>query len=393
MAVEMILICIIIVALIGIGLLEYYRYQRVLEKIPVRIHVNGSRGKSSVTRLIAAGLNSGGLRTYAKTTGSAACLIFPDGSETPIPRRGPVTIREQFSIINNIVRTGADVFVSECMALQPDLQRFLEEKVMRSTIGVITNVRPDHLDIMGPGLENVAQALAGTIPNNGVLFSTEKKHIAHFKNIARKKNTKVIKIPENLYPSENELGKFSYIEHSENVALALGVCQYLGIHRNQALQAMWNCTPDPGVLQKLEFYYKETRCTFINAFAANDVESTQRIIESLQINPQPDNTVIAIVNIRADRPQRAKEFSEYIAESLRADKFILTGEMSDRVKKMAKKKSLHEKRITILKNKSAEDVIKYSIDNDVRKCTIVGVGNIGGMGMDIVNFCASLLQK
>ena len=389
----MIFIYFLIVTLIGIGFFEYYRYQWVLKKIQIRIHVNGSRGKSSVTRLIASGLNSGELRTYAKTTGSAACLISPDGSETPIQRRGPVTIREQFSIIKKIACTGADVFVSECMALQPELQRFLEEKVMRSTIGAITNVRPDHLDVMGPDLENTAQALAGTIPNNGVLFSTEKKHIAYFKEVARKKNTKVIKIPENLYPSENELGNFNYIEHGENVALALAVCQYLGIHRSQALQAMWKCAPDPGVLQKIEFYYKEKQCTFINAFAANDVESTQRIIESLHIKPQSGNILIAIMNIRADRPQRAKDFSEYIASSLVADKVILVGDMSDKVKKMAQKKGLHQKYISVLKNKSAEEVIEYSIDNGVKKCTIVGIGNIGGMGAEIVNFCTSLLPK
>ena len=41
------------------GLLEFRAHQLVLSNIPVRIHVNGTRGKSSVTRLIAAGLRAG----------------------------------------------------------------------------------------------------------------------------------------------------------------------------------------------------------------------------------------------------------------------------------------------------------------------------------------------
>ena len=53
------------------GLLEYQFHLKSLSHIPLRIHVNGTRGKSSVTRLVAAGLREGGLKTFAKTTGTA----------------------------------------------------------------------------------------------------------------------------------------------------------------------------------------------------------------------------------------------------------------------------------------------------------------------------------
>ena len=61
------------------GVWETRRHTRTLRQIPIRIHVNGTRGKSSVTRLIAGGLRAGGIRTVAKTTGTMARLIFPDG--------------------------------------------------------------------------------------------------------------------------------------------------------------------------------------------------------------------------------------------------------------------------------------------------------------------------
>ena len=44
--------------LVGFWIHEYWRHQRNVKAIPIRIHVNGTRGKSSVTRLIAAGLRA-----------------------------------------------------------------------------------------------------------------------------------------------------------------------------------------------------------------------------------------------------------------------------------------------------------------------------------------------
>ena len=58
---------ILLLFLIGLGLIESYFHRLALAQLPIRIHVNGSRGKASVTRMIAAGLRSGGISTIAKT--------------------------------------------------------------------------------------------------------------------------------------------------------------------------------------------------------------------------------------------------------------------------------------------------------------------------------------
>ena len=64
------------------------RHRARLRAVPLRIHVAGTRGKSTTTRLIAAGLRAGGRRVLAKTTGSEPRLILPDGSETTWACRG-----------------------------------------------------------------------------------------------------------------------------------------------------------------------------------------------------------------------------------------------------------------------------------------------------------------
>ncbi|MGB9561874.1 MAG: poly-gamma-glutamate synthase PgsB, partial [bacterium] len=126
--------------LVSLWIAEYQRHKFALKKIPLRIHVNGTRGKSSVTRLITWGLISGGYKVVGKTTGSAPVIII-DGKEFPIERVGRANIKEQIRVVREACEVGADVIVVECMAIDPELQYISERKIIKSSIGVITNVR------------------------------------------------------------------------------------------------------------------------------------------------------------------------------------------------------------------------------------------------------------
>src|SRR2546426_3683025 len=107
------------VGLAGYGVWESRRHLRNLERIPVRIHVNGTRGKSSVTRLIAAGMRAGGIRTLAKTTGTLARIIDPEGREIDVFRVGRPNLIEQTRIVRRAIEWGAEAMVIECMAVTP----------------------------------------------------------------------------------------------------------------------------------------------------------------------------------------------------------------------------------------------------------------------------------
>ncbi len=75
---------VIFLLLIAAGVGEAYLHRRNLSKIPIRIHVNGTRGKSSVVRLIAGGLREGGVHDLRENDGDAGpddparCLGIPD---------------------------------------------------------------------------------------------------------------------------------------------------------------------------------------------------------------------------------------------------------------------------------------------------------------------------
>src|SRR5215212_6339149 len=97
-------VSLLFLVLLAAGVLLYWRlaiadHRRRLDQLAVRVHVNGIRGKSSVTRLVAGVLREGGYVTVAKTTGSAARVIEARGEETAIKRRGAATINEQVDIV------------------------------------------------------------------------------------------------------------------------------------------------------------------------------------------------------------------------------------------------------------------------------------------------------
>src|SRR5919202_867681 len=158
------------------GLVEQRRHHRHLHSIPRRIVVNGIRGKSSITRLCAGALRGGGVVTVAKTTGTAARFIHPDASEEPIYRKfGIPNVIEQIGIVRRAAAYRPDALVIECMAVMPDLQEISQDKLIRSNIGVLCNVREDHLAEMGPTLDDVARSLCRSMPEGGVCVTAEKE--------------------------------------------------------------------------------------------------------------------------------------------------------------------------------------------------------------------------
>jgi poly-gamma-glutamate synthase PgsB/CapB len=379
----MTLVFLLAVAFLIYGAVEYRMHLANLNAIPIRVHVNGTRGKSSVARLIAAGLRAGGVRTVAKTTGSAARYIHPDGAEEPVSRPGPPNIREQLGIVRRARGEGAKALVLECMAIRPDLQWLCEHRIVKATVGVITNARPDHLDVMGPTVDDVAVALAGTVPDGGVLFTSEHSRVNAFEKEATARGSEVREVlPE---AADRTLTQgFRYVEHLENIALALAVCEQLGVSTDVAVKGMREAMPDPGALFIHRFSEGGKEIEFVSAFAANDRESTAAIWRALDPTSDPNRTVITIASMRADRPDRVFQFGEIIADDLPSDHYILTGGMTHPVRSIAVKRGVDAAKIHDLGGAGPEDVLRKVVELTDGRAIVVGVGNIGGSGAQIL---------
>ncbi len=379
-----VLVCISFFILYGV--IEYAVHIHYASKIPIRIHVNGTRGKSSVTRLIASGLNAAGLKTFAKTTGSAARLIFPDGTEQVVSRSGPANILEQMRVIRQVARHKPDVLVMECMAIRANLQKISSQKLVRASLAVITRVGPDHLDSMGPTEKDVALALAQTIPQKGDLFTTEKKFLSLFSEIAGKKKARV-------HPVHFQEDDFSgirkalpYIEHAENIALALAVCSFLGTDTPTALNGMKKTQPDIGALQEGHIAIDGKSVTFINAFAANDPASIASIWSRYRKNVSTRTKTLIIINLRPDRPHRTKQLAKLPGDELQADFYLVAGEPYPAFRKIAVRAGAPMERILRLQEPCVNGVIKSLKKIDADRIMIMGIGNMAGAGIQIINF-------
>lgn len=260
------------------------------------IYVNGTRGKSTVTRMIAAGLTAGGHRVLCKTTGTLPIAIHPDGRQELIERRAPTNIREQLTYLHKAAKEKADVLVIECMALQPEYQRVSGGRMLHCDVGVITNARLDHMDVMGETREEILDCLMEMLPEKGLIFTAER-------DFPEQMNARAQKLHSTLTISDSDsirdIPGAKELDFPENVALALDVCIGLGVDRLTAFQGIKGFVRDPFALS----VFKRGTLTFVNALSANDVSSTKMIYESTRGTGEEE--LIILINNRGDRPARA----------------------------------------------------------------------------------------
>lgn len=337
------------------------------------IHVNGIRGKSTVSRLIDAGVRAGGYKVFTKITGTSPRIIDTFNVEREINRKGKANIKEQIKTINWAYREGAEVLITECMAVKPEYQYICENKILHADINIITSVREDHLDEMGKSLDEIASSLANTIPTNGAIFTSDEKYFDFFKREAIKKNSKV-------FINREEKEEYWEIDFPSNVALALEVCKYIGIDEKKALEGMKNYHRDPGVLKVLLYKNRENKIYFINAMAANDPNSTEIIIDRLSKKDYWNNKRYLLVNNRGDRVSRWEQYISFVKKiDKKFDKILISGENRELFQKYLLKEKIAKEKIEIVGNASDFD----SIEKDI---LILAVGNICGNGEKIVDY-------
>ena len=367
------LICIIIILLI-LGIIESRLHINAINKIPIRIHVNGTRGKSSVVRLIAAGLREGGLKTFAKTTGTIPRIINEKGKDLELHRLRSATIGEQIKLIRFFGKKSPDALVMECMAVNPQYQWISEHKIVKSTLGVITNVRRDHVDEMGNTIKDIAFSLSNTIPFNSKVFTSEKLSLKYLKNVADQRNSELNDSSEYSVDSDY-MDKMPYLEHKENVNLALAVCEQIGIKRKKALVGMLKTNADPGALL---IWNLDNNNKFISAFAANDPDSTFKVWEL--IKSKEKNKICFFLNSRDDRRYRTNQLIDLVLNRINPDLFIIRADnVEAEIAKYVNKIKI--KNFTMKSNQN--DIINYILE--LNQYTVVGIGNIVGWGEDFIN--------
>ncbi|SES41313.1 poly-gamma-glutamate synthase PgsB [Salipaludibacillus aurantiacus] len=368
-----------------LGMSEKKKHRKNLEKIPVKINVNGVRGKSTVTRLITGVLHEAGYRTVGKTTGTDARMLYWfEDREEPIKRRleGP-NIGEQKKVVEVTAEKEADALVSECMAVNPDYQITFHEELLQAEIGLIVNVLHDHMDVMGPTLDHVAEAFSGTIPYNGQLIVNESPYVDYFRQIARERNTELIVIDTDEIP-ESFLKEFKYMVFPENAALAMAVAQILGIDRKTAMKGMLNAWPDPGSMKILPIGDIASPSFFVNGFSANDATSTINIWKRVEELGYPSDDPVIIVNCREDRVDRTEQFARDVLPYIPTTNLILIGGVTRPIVKAYNEGKIEVNELLDLEGHSTEAIIE-KLQPFLKNRVIYGIGNIHGSGEPLIH--------
>jgi len=362
---------------------EYVADSRAIAKVPTRIHVTGIRGKTTTTRLIGAALRYHGWRVVTKTTGKEARLIDPEGTERGIRgHQEQPNLREQPRIIKSVAdAAGVDAIVFECMAIRPK-NIIAESKFVRSTISIITNVRADHLDVMGPSLEDVAWNLSGIVPSNGVVVTAEKKYIPIIRKRAEEKNAEVIEVDPDTVPDET-LSKFPYLIFKENIAVALKVCELLKVPPDEALKGMFDAKPDPGLTRILNGVVANHDVRLIAAFGVNDVDSTGLVFQELSRRGvmEEQRMLVGMFHAREDRVTRTLEFARVMAR-MPFEKILVVGEMTNLFVSQATREGYAKEKIVNLGTVHPPAIMdflsKMSLES-AQGLTLFGCGNMIGI--------------
>ncbi|MBY7144042.1 poly-gamma-glutamate synthase PgsB [Virgibacillus sp. NKC19-3] len=391
---ELIYLTIFAVIVLYIGIRERKKLDRNINRIPTRILVNGIRGKSTVTRLVMGIIKEDRKRVAGKTTGTSPRLFYWDKEEEESITRslqGP-NISEQKVMVNKVARRGVDAFVTECMAVNPEYQHVFQERFVKATITIITNVMEDHLDTMGPTIDQIAEAFGRTIPHNGYVVIPPTHYYRYFAEIAGRRGSEVVVANTDLI-DDAYLTEFPFMMFAENAAIGLAVADILEIDRDVALRGMLNAPVDPGAMRVHAFGRETAPSFFFNGFAANDMTSTINIWNKIQEQDYPVDNNVVIMNCRDDRVDRTIQFAEEVLPELDADTLILTGKSVTPIVQAYENGKLPVNKLINLEKQSTERVLAY-IRGLPEKSSIYGIGNIHGGGQELADAIEQLeLEK
>jgi poly-gamma-glutamate synthase PgsB/CapB len=291
------------------------------------------------------------------------------------------------AVVRRAAALGAVALVVECMALDPALQEVSERRMLQSTVGVVTNVRPDHFEVMGPSLDDVARALTGTIPDGGTLVLGDGRYLTLFTDAAVARGSRVV-----LAAGTAGSGPVPALPSvfGDNVEVARAVCREVGIDGRLVDRFLEESAASQRAKEVVTLRRDGRTLHLVDAFGANDVESTRlvrnRVLQAREL-PRP---LVALYNNRADRPLRMASFAESLRGGQGYDRVAVGGEGSFLAWSRFRR-TVPSDRLIRLPGRTAEAVLERLLQHVVeREFTIVGIGNERGLGTDLVQtFLAS----
>ncbi len=339
--------------------------------------MTGTRGKSTVTRLIAAALKEAGYPVLAKTTGSKPVLILPDGREQELIRRGPPAVLEQKKVLKMAADLGVGALVAEMMSIRPEFLAVESRRLLRPQILVVTNVRLDHREEMGRTKPEIARSLASAIPPETAVFIPEEEGHMEFERAAASVRARIIRVGMG--------GVSSFFEQDKDLAEA--VVAYLDVPGKTARRGFSFARPDFGRFQAWQADLGEPSAPWIlvSAFAANEPESSRLVLASLREKiARGDRPLVGLLNFRRDRGDRTRQWLDAQKKGFFAGfrRVYVVGAHGHALRLQRRAGGVRV--FTPLSGRSPSAIMDDIISLEGRGSVLIGLGNIGGVGGALV---------
>lgn len=304
MFVEVYISGLLLAFLVAYYYIEYKKISSIKRTIRIKIAVTGSRGKSTTVRFLCSVFRKAGYRVLGKVTGTKPLLILPDGRIQEIKRKGPVSILEQKKILlKKAQQIKPDVLITEIMSINPEYQRSESKLLITPDYYLITNIKRDHIGVTGGNKKEIAEVFLKSAPiNSNVLALESERHLLEqFKNVSS--NLSFIKDNEDTLNQKLEKLQPGF---GRIILFARHMCKELGLNENIIPEALSEYQFDSHIfsIKKLS-----KQVTAVNAFNANDVDSSYEIFNNIKKDYR-DYKKVGVFCTRKDRPERTKSWIE-----------------------------------------------------------------------------------
>jgi len=233
-------------------------------------------------------------------------------------------------------------------------------------------------------VKDVAVALSNTVPAHGTFFTAEQEFFPVFARAAERQGTRAFQSHAESVTDE-EMKGFTYIEHKENVALALSVCADLNVDRRTALKGMYRSQPDPGAMRVFTIRDQGKTIELVNTLAANDPDSVNLL---WQMTKDRKSERIVLVNCRADRADRSQQLAEVCARYFDADYYVACGNLTGVFVRHAMAHGIPKAKVVNAGDKPVETVYDSVLSLVRQDAMVFATGNIVGYGAELIGYFA-----
>ncbi|HCA79000.1 MAG TPA: poly-gamma-glutamate synthase PgsB [Bacteroidetes bacterium] len=360
---------------------ERIALDRLRRQVPQVITVTGTRGKSSVVRLLASVLRESGRKVLAKTTGSQAQYVYPDGTIREVPRRGMVSILEQKATLRRAASLGVDCLVVEIMSVHPANHLVESHQILKPDTVLLTNVRLDHTEAMGETEEEIARVLGlDLVPGANVILPGEYQELLQSTAPSASK-VKVHSSPAGAAASlASDIHRCGRTVLSGNYDLVTTAARTMGIADEVTTRGMNLAAYDIGEFKIWKYRTDGKELFVVNAFAANDPVSTKQLLGSTRKTLSGSAaSFTGLLHLRSDRADRTMQWAGALTGS-DGDMFDSLYVVGGHARALARK----IKEASVLGSDDPREIMQFIASQVRDRAVVFGFGNIGGIGARLV---------